>query len=110
RPSGATTKNNPYYLIRGAPKNAVTSDYNVLFSPIPSHTRIGVITNAIREPLITADSLDDWRRQTGQDAHSIAADPLFEDLAKGDFRLKPGSPARTAGKGGKPAGAPSLAQ
>jgi len=110
RPSGATTKNNPYYLIRGGPKGGVTSDYNVLFSPVPSHTRIGVVTNAIREPLITADDLDTWRRETGQDKHSVAVDPMFEDLAKGDLRLKPGSPARTAGEGGAPAGARSLAR
>jgi hypothetical protein len=32
-------------------------------------------------------------RQMGVDRHSLAADPLFVDLANGDLRLKPDSPA-----------------
>lgn len=39
---------------------------------------------------------DEWRR-TGQDVNSIIADPLFVDPARGDFRLKPGSPAGKIG-------------
>ncbi|MBN1853049.1 MAG: right-handed parallel beta-helix repeat-containing protein [Pirellulales bacterium] len=38
-------------------------------------------------------SLEEWRRQRGQDIHSMIADPLFVDPAKGDFHLKPDSPA-----------------
>jgi parallel beta-helix repeat protein len=37
-------------------------------------------------------TFEDWQA-TGQDPHSIIADPLFEDPAARDFRLKPESPA-----------------
>ncbi|MBU0718823.1 MAG: right-handed parallel beta-helix repeat-containing protein, partial [Planctomycetes bacterium] len=41
-------------------------------------------------------SWEEWQA-TGQDAHSIIADPLFVDPAAGDYRLKEGSPAAKIG-------------
>jgi len=37
-------------------------------------------------------NLPKWQAK-GQDQHSVIADPLFEGPQKGDFKLKPGSPA-----------------
>jgi hypothetical protein len=42
-------------------------------------------------------SLADWQKTRSQDVHSVVADPLFVDAAKGDWRLKAESPARALG-------------
>lgn len=42
-------------------------------------------------------TLDQWRQQRGQDAHSQIADPGFVAPEKGDFRLRPDSPALKLG-------------
>ncbi|HQH69119.1 MAG TPA: hypothetical protein PK166_12040 [Candidatus Hydrogenedentes bacterium] len=40
-----------------------------------------------------------YQAESGKDPHSIWADPLFEDPARGDFRLKQASPCISAGIG-----------
>lgn len=53
--------------------------------------------NAAGQPITFAGmTLEEWRKK-GQDIHSIIADPLFENPERGDFRLKPGSPAEKIG-------------
>jgi hypothetical protein len=42
-------------------------------------------------------SLEDWRKATGFDEHSIVADPLFVDPEHDDYRLRPDSPALKLG-------------
>jgi hypothetical protein len=42
-------------------------------------------------------SLVQWRALSGADAHSVEADPLLRDPARGDFSLLPGSPAWARG-------------
>lgn len=42
---------------------------------------------------------------TGPDLHSVSEDPLFVDPGNGDFHLRPGSPCKGAGEGGRDLGA-----
>ncbi len=54
---------------------------------------------------ITAEQFDDYRKQSGLDAHSIVADPQFRDANAHDFRLAPASPAAKLAQDGGPVGA-----
>jgi len=50
-------------------------------------------------------SLKVWQAATGQDKHTIFADPMYADAEHFDFRLKPGSPNIGAGENGATIGA-----
>jgi len=53
--------------------------------------------NASGNPVLFANkSFSDWQA-VGQDKNSLIADPLFMDPERGDFRLKPDSPAAKIG-------------
>ena len=53
--------------------------------------------NASGKPVLFGDkSFSEWQA-AGQDEHSLIANPLFMDPEKGDFRLRPDSPASRIG-------------
>jgi hypothetical protein len=57
-----------------------------------------VYWNGAGEPLVFPGNLnlDEWR-ESGQDRHSLVADPLFADAKNGNFQLRPDSPALAVG-------------
>jgi hypothetical protein len=68
-------------------------DYNLFFNDLG---RFGA-TLIIREPVPPKRyNLEEWQA-LGYDQHSVFADPMFVDPAKGDYRVKPESPALKLG-------------
>ena len=89
-------KRNPALLFHDV-RGKIVSDGNVFWSPVKEHPTGGWIRDMKAKTLVRSQTLEEWRKLSGMDKHSIHADPMFVDSAKGDFRLKPGSPAK--GKG-----------
>ncbi len=94
--SSVPQKTNPAMLFIGV-KGKIHSDGNVFFSPHKHQYMGGEFSTPDRKRLSISKTLKEWQQQTGMDKNSIHADPRFVDISKGDFRLKPGSPA--AGRG-----------
>jgi hypothetical protein len=102
-------KSNMALLFRIAEFKGVVSDYNLFFSPHKNH-KVGVVENARREVTAPGDHLAQWQQTSGYDKHSVQADPMFADVEKGDFRLRPGSPAIGKAQGGGNIGACGVAK
>ena len=72
-------------------QTSVTSDHNLLFA-------VGAVFTKWGWEGPVALSIPDWQKISGQDAHSLDADPRFAMAAMDDFRVLPNSPALVAGK------------
>lgn len=72
---------------RGDPKDSLVFRKNLYW---PTDGKIPALLTK------TTFTWDEWRKM-GRDQGSLFADPMFVDLAKRDFRLKPGSPAEKIG-------------
>ncbi len=74
------------------PSPSIVVDNNCYYQPDPSHA-----IAQIGDKPFTGAMMEEYRKLTGWDHHSIIAEPLFVDLDGGDFRLKPESPCRGMG-------------
>ncbi len=72
-------------------QKTVVSDHNLLFA-------LGAILTKDGWEGSPALSLPDWQKISGQDAHSVDADPRFALAAMEDFRVFPNSAALAVGK------------
>ncbi len=75
----------------------LTMDRNCWWQPT------GMLMQFLRTPF-TAAQFVDFQKRTQMDAHSIVAEPQFLNADGLDFRLSPGSPARTVAGDRVPAG------
>jgi hypothetical protein len=60
-------------------------------------TRNNLYWNPNQTPTFNGKSLAEWQTSMGRETGSVIADPLFADPARGDFRLRPNSPALRLG-------------
>jgi len=76
-----------FYYTSGDSTSGLDEDNNCVHSPMDSKWIDG----------ITYTDLASWQSATGQDAHSISADPRFKDASSGDYQLAENSPCIDAG-------------
>lgn len=104
---------NAYLWIKSATRGPLGCDHNLYLLPKNPKHGIGLLQTLKGDTVtnrLDARDLETWRRVSGLDAHSIEADPMFVDPDRGDFRLKPGSPAIAAGRDSADIGALGAAQ
>jgi len=85
------------------------SDYNLYYTTDET-LGVGSILGESPDPVAVGADLAQWQQVSGQDRHSLEADPMFVSPEKRDFRLRPGSPAIGAGQGGATIGALGVAR
>ena len=91
-PGSAAAAYAPKDALWAPPADALASDANVWWG--------GAGQPPLRFPGAapgSLDTLDAWRARTGNDARSVAADPLLRDPGGGDYTVLPGSPAWALG-------------
>jgi len=85
------------------------SDHNLYWST-DENLGLGAILGEAPDPVAVGANLLQWRQVTGQDGHSLQADPMLVSPEDRDFRLRTGSPALGAGEGGANIGALGVAE
>ncbi len=73
------------------------SDFNLWWQPNALVALVPVKRGELSEH-VRLSSLQEWQKHTGEDVHSLVADPKFVDASHCDFRLHPDSPAVNRGK------------
>jgi len=81
------------------PMPKFTSDHNLFFIPEDHKGTIGALPHTDR-----LFPLGVWQKESGFDASSIEAEPLFVNPEAGDFRLQPSSPGAKLARDGGPVG------
>jgi len=100
--TNATLKNNIFY--QGATGGPTTAKYAIILTPYPAYATVSDY-NDLYAPFVNVglynlsqQTLGSWQSATGQDAHSISADPDYVSLSTPfDLHIQETSPAIGAG-------------